>query len=142
FEMLRGGLSGGWKNPHIREALDLCLACKGCKSDCPMNVDMATYKAEFLHHYYRRRLRPRSAYAMGLVYWWARAASHFPKLANFFTRSPVFAPLAKLAAGVARERTIPSLAEQPFTRWWRSRAPQPAGDRRVLLWPDTFTNYF
>jgi FAD/FMN-containing dehydrogenase/Fe-S oxidoreductase len=142
FEMLRGGLSGGWKDPHVRGALDLCLACKGCKSDCPMNVDMATYKAEFLHHYYRRRLRPRSAYAMGLVYWWARAASHFPRLANFFTHSRLFASLAKIAAGVAPERTIPSLAPQPFTAWWRTRGPQPARERRVLLWPDTFTNYF
>src|SRR5712692_6074218 len=67
FEMLQGKvLTGGWRDQHVKEALDLCLACKGCKGDCPVNVDMATYKAEFLSHYYKGRLRPVSAYAMGL----------------------------------------------------------------------------
>ncbi|HEV2581355.1 MAG TPA: FAD-binding and (Fe-S)-binding domain-containing protein, partial [Ktedonobacteraceae bacterium] len=73
FEMLQGQvLTDGWRNEHVKQALDLCLACKGCKSDCPVNVDMATYKAEFLSHYYQGRLRPMSAYTMGLIFRWAR----------------------------------------------------------------------
>src|SRR2546427_7246418 len=61
FEMLQGEVIHGWRDRHVRQALDLCLACKGCKGDCPVNVDMATYKAEFLSHYYKGRLRPVSA---------------------------------------------------------------------------------
>ena len=83
FEMFQGDpMKQGWKSDAVREALDLCLACKGCRTECPMNVDMATYKAEFLSHYYERRLRPRHAYAMGWIYWWARLASLAPGLAN------------------------------------------------------------
>src|SRR5260370_23129399 len=90
FEMLQGQvLTGGWRDQHVKDALDLCLACKGCKGDCPVNVDMATYKAEFLSHYYKGRLRPVSAYAMGLIYWWARLASHMPAVANFFNQTPL-----------------------------------------------------
>ena len=81
-------VKGGWRDEAVREALDLCLSCKGCKHDCPVQVDMATYKAEFLSHYYERRLRPRYAYASGLIYWWARAAAHMPATANFFTQTP------------------------------------------------------
>src|SRR4029079_16110255 len=81
FEMLEGNpLTGGWHDEHVKDALDLCLACKGCKSDCPVHVDMATYKAEFLSHYYDGRLRPRSAYAMGYVHRWARLAPLPPEL--------------------------------------------------------------
>ena len=72
-----------WKDEAVKEALDLCLACKGCKGECPMTVDMATYKAEFLSHYYKGRLRPRSAYAFGLIHWWAKIASHMPSFVNF-----------------------------------------------------------
>ena len=90
FEMLEGDpMTRGWKNETVKEALDLCLACKGCKSECPMNVDMATYKAEFLSHYYERRIRPRHAYAMGLIYWWARLASFAPGLVNLLTHTPL-----------------------------------------------------
>ena len=88
-EMIRGDVvKDGWQNEDVREALDLCLSCKGCKHDCPVQVDMATYKAEFLSHYYERRLRPRYAYASGLIYWWSRAAAHMPATANFFTQTP------------------------------------------------------
>jgi Fe-S oxidoreductase len=80
MEMMTGhrdaaGIGGGWRDQHVKDALDLCLACKGCKGDCPVNVDMATYKAEFLAHFYAGRLRSRSAYALGLIPIWARAAS-------------------------------------------------------------------
>ncbi|HYM08228.1 MAG TPA: FAD-linked oxidase C-terminal domain-containing protein [Terriglobales bacterium] len=115
FEMLRGDpLKGGWKNEHVREALDLCLACKGCKTDCPVNVDMATYKAEFLSNYYERRPRPRSAYASGLIYRWARLASYVPELANLFTQAPGLSALAKWAAGYSQKRKIPPFALETF----------------------------
>jgi len=75
-EMIRGDVvTGGWRDESVRDALDLCLSCKGCKHDCPVQVDMATYKAEFLAHYYEGRIRPRSAYAMGFIHRWARIAS-------------------------------------------------------------------
>jgi Fe-S oxidoreductase len=143
YEMLRSGSAlRGWRDKQVREALDLCLACKGCKSDCPVNVDMATYKAEFLSHYYKRRIRPRSAYALGLVFWWSRVASHLPGVANFFTQTPFLRGAAKAAAGISSHRRIPPFAKEPFTRWFRSRERVPRTGRRVLLWPDTFTNYF
>src|SRR5438270_256289 len=107
FEMLRGEvLKDGWRSKPVKEALDLCLACKGCKGDCPVHVDMATYKAEFLSHYYEGKLRPRTAYAFGLVYWWARLASAFPHIANFFTQTPPFSNVAKALTGISPKRTI------------------------------------
>jgi FAD/FMN-containing dehydrogenase/Fe-S oxidoreductase len=145
FEMLRGEtITGGWKSEEVRGALDLCLSCKACKSECPVGVDMATYKAEFLAHYYKGRLRPRSAYAFGWIHRWARLASAAPGLANFFTQTPGLSSLARTAAGIAPERPIPAFARQTFRSWYRLRA-SPArleGGRRVLLWPDTFTNFF
>lgn len=85
FEMFQGDIiTRGWREDHVKEALELCLSCKSRKGECPVNVDMAKYKAEFLHHYYRNRLRPVDAYSMGLIYWWSRTASGVPWLANFF----------------------------------------------------------
>src|SRR5689334_7973321 len=76
WEMLHGDvITDGWRDESVKESLDLCLSCKGCKGDCPVNVDMATYKAEFLSHYWEGRIRPRHAYAFGLVDQWARLAS-------------------------------------------------------------------
>src|SRR5712692_2391536 len=142
FEMLQGQvITDGWRNEHVKEALDLCLACKGCKGDCPVNVDMATYKAEFLSHYYKGRLRPVSAYAMGLIYWWARLASHMPAVANFFTQTPLLSDLAKLVIGVAPQRRLPVFAPQTFKDWFHQRGPRNLGSPRVILWPDTFNNY-
>jgi Fe-S oxidoreductase len=142
-EMLRGQVvQGGWKDEHVKESLDLCLACKGCKGDCPVAVDMATYKAEFLAHYYEGRLRPRSAYALGLVSVWARLASRVPWLANLLTQSPVLSGLAKALAGLAPERKLPRFAAETFQDWFRRRPPRNAGRPPVLLWPDTFNNYF
>ncbi len=144
WEMLeRNPLDGGWKDDHVHEALDLCLTCKGCKGDCPINVDMATYKAEFLAHYYEGRLRPRSAYAMGFIYQWARVASLMPGLVNFITHTPPFSYFAKLAAGIAPQRDVPHFAPQTFKAWFQQRPrPRRSAMRRVLLWPDTFTNHF
>ncbi len=143
FEMLQGDpLAGGWRDDHVKEALDLCLSCKGCKGECPINVDMATYKAEFLAHYYKGRLRPRAAYASGLIYWWSRIASSMPATANFFTQTPGLSSLAKFAAGYSQERTIPPFAPQTFKHWFARRRRQNAGKPQVILWPDTFNNHF
>jgi FAD/FMN-containing dehydrogenase/Fe-S oxidoreductase len=143
-EMLRGELdTEGWRSSSVHEALDLCLSCKGCASDCPVSVDMATYKSEFLYHHYRRRIRPMAHYSMGWLPTWLRlapgairaAASHGPV-------SRAIAGVAKRLGGVAPERDLPRPVRETFTRWF-GRRPAPAGERpQVLLWPDTFTNHF
>ncbi|WP_149179718.1 FAD-binding and (Fe-S)-binding domain-containing protein [Streptomyces sp. TRM49041] len=145
-EMLRGEvITDGWQSQEVAEALDLCLACKGCTNDCPVNVDMPTYKAEFLHHHYRslRRRRPRHAYAFGFVDRAARAASLVPELANLATHTPGAALLAKLVAGVDRHRTLPRFAPMTLQRWFARRGgtANPYG-RPVVLFPDTFNNHF
>jgi FAD/FMN-containing dehydrogenase/Fe-S oxidoreductase len=149
FEMLEGDpITGGWRDDHVKEALDLCLACKGCKSDCPVHVDMASYKAEFLSHYYEGRLRPRSAYAMGYVHRWAALASRVPRLVNAMTHARVAAPLFKWVGGVAQPREVPRFADRTFVDWFHGRAEAarttPAGEaaKKVVLWPDTFNNHF
>jgi FAD/FMN-containing dehydrogenase/Fe-S oxidoreductase len=145
FEMLRGeAVKEGWKSEPVKESLDLCLACKGCKHDCPVNVDMATYKAEFLSHYYEGRLRPRHAYAFGLIDRWSRLAMLAPELVNFVTQTPGLSAVAKWAAGMAQERQIPRFAHRSFTSWFRERTPvdNDGTTDRVILWPDTFNNYF
>jgi FAD/FMN-containing dehydrogenase len=125
FEMLRGdALPGGWKSDAVREALDLCLSCKGCKGECPVHVDMATYKAEFMARYYRGRLKPLSAYAFGWIDRWARLASLAPGVANFFTQAPPFAALAKAMAGVHPARRIPRFAPRTFRDEFLRRAPR------------------
>ncbi len=143
FEMLQGDpLAGGWRDEHVKEALDLCLSCKGCKGECPVNVDIATYKSEFLSHYYDGRLRPRTAYASGLIYWWARMASTVPETANFFTQTPGLSKLAKLAAGYSQQRHIPPFAPQTFKQWFARRERRNEDKPEVILWADTFNNYF
>jgi len=150
----------GWRSEEVKQSLDLCLACKGCKSDCPVSVDVATYKAEFLSHYYEGRLRPRSAYAFGNIDVWARLASAAPGLVNLTTQLPFLRDIAKLAAGIPQQRSIPAFAPETFKSWFfRTRRrtlanhsiPQflnsPITQLRddappVLLWPDTFNNYF
>src|SRR5438874_9485255 len=120
FEMLEGdAIERTWRSEEVKDALDLCLACKGCKHECPVRVDMATYKAEFLSHYYDRRLRPRTAYALGLVFWWARLGQLLPSVTNLFTQAPGLRDLAKFAAGMSPERAIPRFAEESFTRWFQ-----------------------
>ena len=142
WEMLNGDvLSGGWRNHAVREALDLCLACKGCKHDCPVTVDMATYKAEFLAHYYAGRLRPRQAYVFGWIHQWARIASAAPAMANLLTHAPGLADVAGWAVGMAPERRAPAFAPERFKRWFRRRGRR-TGGRPVLLWADTFNDFF
>ncbi|HEY4440639.1 MAG TPA: FAD-binding and (Fe-S)-binding domain-containing protein [Candidatus Elarobacter sp.] len=146
FEMLEGEpLRDGWRSDAVKDALDLCLACKGCKGDCPVNVDMATYKAEFLAHYYETHPRPIWAYAFGLIPWWAHLAAAMPRAANALAHAPLLGELGKRVVRMAPQRRTPVLSEQPFRTWWRAhradRRPN-AGARQVLLWPDTFTNAF
>ncbi|WP_223166260.1 FAD-binding and (Fe-S)-binding domain-containing protein [Nonomuraea sp. SYSU D8015] len=140
FEMLQGDVIGkGWRSTEVRDALDLCLACKGCKSDCPVNVDMATYKAEFLARHYKHRPRPVAHYSMGWLPIWARLAGLAPVLVNQVTRIPLIGTLG----GVARERPLPAFARARFSTSYRRRGPRGPGLRgEVLLWPDTFTDAF
>jgi FAD/FMN-containing dehydrogenase/Fe-S oxidoreductase len=142
WEMMQGDVvRDGWRSEEVREALDLCLACKACKTECPVNVDMATYKAEFLAHHYEGRLRPLGAYAFGFIDKGARLASLAPGIANFMASWPLTSRLAKTALHIHPSRTLPSLSNQTFRK--RSKAlkqpAQPKGD--VLLWADTFNNY-
>jgi Fe-S oxidoreductase len=143
FELLQGSSIGknGWRDDHVKEALDLCLSCKGCKSDCPMNVDMATYRAEFLSHYYAGRIRPAAAYSMGLIFWWSRLASNFPQLANLVVHLPLLGGSLKRLAGISAQRELPFFANETFRHWFLNRHSLTTG-KRVILWPDTFNNYF
>ena len=143
FEMFQGNpMDEGWRSNSVREALDLCLACKACKSECPMNVDMATYKAEFLSHYYEGRLRPRHAYAMGWIYWWARLASIAPGVVNLITHLPLVGKTFMALGGISTKRHMPYFAPETFKQWWARREPRNQEKPRVLLWPDTFNNHF
>jgi FAD/FMN-containing dehydrogenase/Fe-S oxidoreductase len=143
FEMLQGEvIHDGWHSKEILESLDLCLACKGCQSDCPMHVDMATYKAEFLSHYYEHRLRPRHAYAMGLIHLWARIASKIPRLVNFLGDAPVVGKLVKWIGGISQKRTMPKFATQTFRAWWAKREKRAESGHPVVLWVDTFNDHF
>ncbi len=181
WEMTQGEvIRDGWKSEEVKHSLDLCLACKGCKSDCPVSVDVATYKAEFLSHYYEGRMRPLSAYAFGNIDIWASLASNAPGLVNLTTQLPFLRDIAKLVAGIPAQRRIPAFAPETFKQWFRRTSPQgsyqgtasavPHDDRKkegasapdrsrpgsndsitqslndsmpsVLLWADTFNNYF
>jgi Fe-S oxidoreductase len=143
WEMLNGELiTDGWRSEAVKDALDLCLACKGCKHDCPVNVDMATYKAEFLSHYYAGRLRPRHAYAFGWIHYWARLAASTPALANAVVRAPILGALAAGAVGMAPERRTPVFARERFTHWFHRRPPGPASATPLVLWADTFNEFF
>ncbi|MGS2586652.1 FAD-linked oxidase C-terminal domain-containing protein [Streptomyces hebeiensis] len=125
FEMLGGhadsAVTDGWRSTAVRDALDLCLACKGCRSDCPVGVDMATYKAEFLSHHYAGRVRPAAHYSLGWLPLWARLSRLGPRLVNAALNAPGLARAGKRLAGVAARRTAPVFAEESFLQWWRAR---------------------
>ncbi|MCW7940701.1 dimethylmenaquinone methyltransferase [Streptomyces hygroscopicus] len=149
FEMLDGhadsAITDGWRSTEVRDALDLCLACKGCRSDCPTGVDMATYKAEFLAHHYAGRPRPAAHYSMGWLPVWARLSRLAPSLANSVLHAPGLSDAGKRLAGVDGARQAPVFARESFLQWWRSRGteePDPGDSRTVVLWPDTFSTYF
>jgi FAD/FMN-containing dehydrogenase/Fe-S oxidoreductase len=153
WELMQGEvLPNQWRNEQVKESLDLCLACKACKSECPVSVDMATYKAEFLSHHFAGRLRPLSHYAFGRIDVWARIASYFPALVNTINSTPGITHLAKALLHIHPNRTLPKFAHA-FTRRARtdpsSRSltdPNPLPPIRytlppVFLWADTFNNY-
>ncbi|MDO5711239.1 MAG: FAD-binding and (Fe-S)-binding domain-containing protein [Micrococcales bacterium] len=150
-EMLRGEhLEDGWRSTQARDALDLCLSCKACATECPVNVDMATYKAEFLHHHYAGRLRPMAHYTMGWLPITAAAVSAvlgLGTLANRALKLPGVAASVKKLGGLEPRREIVEFAPVSLARWFAGRAaagaaPQPAPDSPVVvLWPDTFTNH-
>ncbi|MGW3494719.1 FAD-binding and (Fe-S)-binding domain-containing protein [Streptomyces sp. NPDC001020] len=150
-EMLAGEvITDGWRSTEVRDALDLCLSCKGCRTDCPVGVDMATYKAEFLHHHYAGRRRPAAHYVMGRLPVWlaAVARTRTAPVVNALASVGPLAALGKRLGGIAPERDLPRLAEETFTRWWRresaGRSRGNTGTRdgtRVVLWPDTFTEH-
>ncbi|WP_438303618.1 FAD-binding and (Fe-S)-binding domain-containing protein [Streptomyces sp. HUAS TT11] len=150
-EMLAGEVvTDGWRSTEVRDALDLCLSCKGCRTDCPVGVDMATYKAEFLHHHYAGRRRPVAHYAMGWLPVWlgAVARTRTAPVVNALASAGLPAALGRRLGGIAPERGIPRLARETFTRWWRRESGGPArkrtgtdGASRVVLWPDTFTEH-
>jgi len=154
FEMLQGEvLRGGREDEHIKDALELCLSCKACKSECPANVDMATYKAEFLSHYYEKKQRPLKAYAFGMVERWARMASLAPGIANFFGGAPGLRHLVQMILGLAPQRRLPKLAPVCFRKWATQHRRSlfaeasafdstPSHERQAILWVDTFNNYF
>ena len=143
FEMLQGEvIKDGWQSEEVKEALDWCLACKGCKSDCPTHTDMATYKAEFLSHYFEEHARPRQAWSMGRIGEWVPVAAKFSGLSNFFTQSALFSPLAKSLSGIAQERSLPRFAQQTFRKQFGAEKRGTRQGQAVILWADTFSNHF
>jgi len=154
FEMLQGeAIRGGWQDEQVKESLDMCLSCKACKSECPTNVDLATYRAEFLSHYYERRRRPLNAYAFGFIDRWARLASIAPGTANLLAGTPGISQLVRRALQIAPERALPRFAPVSFRRraaklgvatveTSRHRDRSASRGRDVILWVDTFNNHF
>jgi FAD/FMN-containing dehydrogenase/Fe-S oxidoreductase len=155
FELLQGEvIRDGWRDEHVKDALELCLSCKACKSECPANVDIATYKAEFLSHYYEKKWRPLKAYAFGLIERWAKLGSRMPRIANFLSQTPGPRHLLQKFLGLASQRQLPRLAAVTFWQWAQVHRnsifrdedrlnPAPLlKERQVVLWVDTFNNYF
>jgi FAD/FMN-containing dehydrogenase/Fe-S oxidoreductase len=143
FEMLMGDVAHGWQDRNVKNSLDLCLSCKGCKGDCPVNVDIATYKSEFLSHYYKNKIRPVTAYTFGWIHRWARIASVAPFVANYITQSSFLGSIFKKIGGIAQQRQLPKFGNISFRKWFNQRDTIPDRDKpRVILWLDTFNNYF
>jgi FAD/FMN-containing dehydrogenase/Fe-S oxidoreductase len=140
-EMVNGGVvQDGWRSDEVHEALDLCLSCKGCASDCPTGIDMATYKAEALHQRYRRRLRPRSHYALGQLPRWTRLAQPAAPVLNRLMRVAPLQRVAKAAAGIDARRNVPTFDTEGLRRWARRRSQPTRPD--VVVWADSFTDGF
>ncbi|WP_240766526.1 FAD-binding and (Fe-S)-binding domain-containing protein [Paraburkholderia flava] len=149
WEMLQGDvIEDGWQSREVKDALDTCLACKGCRSDCPTHTDMASYKSEFLAHYYTSHRRPRQAWFMGRIGEWAPVAARFPRATNFLSSAPGFSSLGKWVAGVAQTRALPKFAPRTYRRSVRdvsstsTRTGNEAEMRKAILWVDTFNDHF
>ncbi|MEU9230610.1 FAD-linked oxidase C-terminal domain-containing protein, partial [Streptomyces massasporeus] len=140
-EMVRGEtVTDGWRSTEVRDALDLCLSCKACSSDCPVGVDMATYKAEFLHQHYKGRIRPRSHYALGWLPKTSALAGYAARPINLLLRGPLGKLLARMG-GVITKRKIPAFASRRALRK-TLRAAKPSGRAKAILFVDSFTRAF
>jgi Fe-S oxidoreductase len=142
WELMQGEvLDGQWQNQQVKESLDLCLSCKACKSECPVSVDMATYKAEFLAHHFEHTRRPLSHFAFGRIDRLARLASHAPGLVNAINSAS--APLMKRLLHIHPNRSFPRFAK-PYTATRNSKLSTSNSqlEKNVLLFSDTFNNYF
>ena len=139
-EAVDGTLVRGFADPAVHDALDLCLACKGCASDCPTGVDMATYKAEALHqkHDVLGERRPRSHFLLGGLPRWAALAAPMAPIANRMMRLRPLARLAKATAGIDQRRSIPAFAG----RTMRRSTPRATGTPDVWIWADSFSDHF
>jgi Fe-S oxidoreductase len=148
-ELANGTLVKGFGSAELASSLDLCLSCKGCSSDCPAGVDMATYKAEVLYQRYRRRLRPPAHYSLGWLPRWAKLAARAPGLANALLRNRPLSAVAKRLGGIDARRPLPAFAPSGFRDWFATRPARPGNPGApenprppVLLWVDTFTEHF
>lgn len=135
-------LAGGFDHPDVKTALDLCLSCKACKNECPSSIDMAAYRAEFFAHYYRRHRRPLSSHFFGRLHEFSRLASAAPRLANALSQTAPFANLTRRLLGIHPARELPGFAPETFRAWFKRRAPASISQRQVVLFPDTFNNFF
>ena len=141
-EMLNGGVvSDGWASPEVHEALDLCLSCKACASDCPTGVDMATYKSETLHRTYQGRLRPRAHYTLGRLPQWLRLVGPFGRIVNALGKITSLRKAMLFAMGADGRRSLPELAAKPFRRLRKNvhTTAKPEATK-VVLWVDSFTD--
>ncbi len=142
FEMLRGDfIKDGFLSEEVLETLDLCLGCKGCKKECPVDVDIETYKSEFLAHYYKDRARPRHHFFLGMLDIFGAAGATMPQVANFLSSAPLLHFFSKAVAGVHPERPLPRFAAETFSAWF-DRRPPAEGGQPVLLYPDSFNDFF
>lgn len=153
WEVFSGALKQeGFRSKAVHEALDLCLSCKACKSECPVQVDVAQWKSEFLAQHYKGRLHPLHHYVFGFADKMARWGALTPRLTNGILNGPITGSIIRKIVGIAKERELPRLTKLSFTREHsreaaaKSRLAPPkvaqVAAQQVLLWADTWNNYY